>query len=896
MLKSYRILAALLTVFLMNIVVTAIGEDVPPAAIENDEGGPVVVRGELAYTNPFFGVTAENPVILLEDQTGFINRDWDYVFPVESQVFAQITSSVFTSPFDYVLQLPLEPQGPLNDVDHDNEDDVGVQIFQVAYWTNTYGDAFLEARDGRGWSGNYSSMMTNDDPDLLGEYTNGWLLIFAPVEGQAFPSAFGDDTQLFTDDDPLVIVPQGWTMVHLDVEGGAFTFDRSRELTIPLREAEGAEVVDFSDMSYTEAFDEMVELFRNEYAFTEYKGMDWDALHEAYRPRFEEAEDEGDVVLYALAMRDFLWEIPDSHIGSGALNFLIDQFFEETDGGLGIAIRETSDGRVIVNFILPNSPADEAGIELGAEIIEINGVPILEATDEAVAWSAPFSMDHVRRLQQLRYVTRFYLGDEVEVTFQNPDERRDETVTMEAVNERESFSYSSFLAGTSGIELPVEWGFVGDYFLVSISSFADSPALAIQLWERMINEANANDIQGIVIDMRNNGGGLGALADNMAGYFFDEEQILGYSAGYSETLGEFYTDDRFPDRMHVPAENLRYHGDVVVLVGPNCASACEFFSYDMTVNNRATIIGQYPTAGAGGGVNDFFMPEGLSVRFPVARPLDTDGNIIIEGIGVVPDIVVPVNEDTLGLTGLEYINNDPVLDAALNFLVEGNTQENIDAGEIGYEEEDTGFIEAGQRIRYTFTIEADADPVGIYIVADMDTYLRVYDETGESILVENNDFAGTLNSGFAGIALDRDLALIIEVATLDDAESGEYTLIVTTGAHPFDVIINDEGDIEIGDTAEGEIETGERDSYTLELEADEAVNIYLEGPDDLDTYLRVYDEDGDLIAENDDVDEDNHGSGLEEFSVDEDSIVTIVVATFGDNSAGEYELEVEAAD
>jgi C-terminal processing protease CtpA/Prc len=896
MLKSYRIFAALLSIFLISIVVTAIGEDIPPAAIENDEGGPVVVRGELNYTNPFFGITAENPVILLEDQTGFVNRDWDYVFPVESQIFAQITSSVFSSPFDYVLQLPQEPQGPLNDVDNDNEDDVGVQIFQVAYWTNTYGDIFLEARDGHGWSGNYSSMMTNDDPDLLGEYTNGWLLIYAPVEGQAFPSGFGDDAQLFTDDDPLVIVPQGWTVVQLDVEGGAFTFDRSREINIPLREAEGAEAVDFSDMSYPEAFDAMIELFRNEYAFTEYKGLDWDALQEAYRPRFEEAEDEGDVVLYALAMRDFLWEIPDSHIGSGALSFLIERFFEETDGGLGIAIRETTDGRVIVNFLLPDSPADEAGIELGAEITEINGVPILEATDNAVAWSAPFSMAHVRRLQQLRYVTRFFVGDEVEVTFRNPSDIREETVTMETINERVSFGYSSFFAGTSGIELPVEWEYVGDYFLVSISSFSDSPALTVQLWERMINEANQNEVQGIIIDMRNNGGGLGSLADNMAGYFFDEEQILGYGAGYSETLGEFYTDERFPDRMSVPEENLRYSGEVVVLVGPNCASACEFFSYDMTVNDRATIIGQYPTVGAGGGVNDFMMPEDLSVRFPVHRPLDVEGNIIIEGIGVVPEVLVPVNEDTLGLTGVEYINNDPVLDAAVNFLAGATAQEIIDAGEIGYDEEDTGFIEAGQRIRYTFTIEADADPVGIYIVADMDTYLRVYDETGESILVENDDFAGTVNSGFPGVALDRDLALIIEVATFDDAESGEYTLIVTTGSHPFDITINDEGDIAVGDIVEGEIEVGERNSYTLELEADEAVNISVAGSDDLDTYLRVYDAEGDLIAENDDVNEDEHGSTLEDFSVDEDSTVTIIVGTFEDNSAGEYELEVEAAD
>jgi C-terminal processing protease CtpA/Prc len=894
--RLYRIFLVLLAIFMIAIVVTAIGEDMPPAAIENDEGGPVLVRGQVSYTNPFFAISAEDSVILLEDQTGFVNRNWEYVFPVESQVFAQITSSAFSSPFDYSLQLPQEPQGPLNDVDHDNEADVGVQIYQVAYWTNTYGDAFLESRDGRAWSGNYSSMMTNDDPDLLGEYTNGWLLIFAPLEGQAFPSSFGDDKVLFTDDDPLVIVPQGWTVVHLDVEGAAFTFDRSREINIPLREAEGAEAVDFSDMSYSEAFDAMLELFRNEYAFTDYKGIDWDALNDIYRPRFQEAENAGDVTLYALALRDFLWEIHDTHIGSDALNFLVDQFFEETDGGLGIAIRETTDARVIVNYLLPRSPADEAGIELGAEITAINGLPIQEAITNAVAWSAPFSMEHVLHLQQLRYVTRFHVGDAVELNFRNPGDRLEETVTLEAINERQSFNSSSFFAGSSGIELPVEWEYVGDYFLVRISSFADSPHLTVQLWERMINQANQNGVKGIIIDMRNNGGGLGSLADNMAGYFFDEEQILGYGAAYSETLGNFYTDDRFPDRIEVPSENLRYHGDVVVLVGPNCASACEFFSYDMTVNDRATIIGQYPTAGAGGGVNDFYMPEGLSVRFPVLRPLDTEGNIIIEGIGVVPDRVVPVNEDTLGLTAVEYINGDPILDAALNFLADAPVQETVDAGEIAYDEEDTGFVQAGQRIRYTFTIKANATPVGIYILGDMDTYLRVYDETGQSVLVENDDFAGTANSGFSGISLDRDLNVIIEVASANDDESGEYTLMVTTGSHPFDIISNDAGDIAVGDSLAGEIKVGERNNYSLTLEAGQAVNIAVQGSDDLDTYLRIYDTDGNLIAENDDVDDNSHGSAIDAFSVEQDSTVTIAVGTWEDNTAGNYELTVEAAD
>ena len=53
----------------------------------------------------------------------------------------------------------------------------------------------------------------------------------------------------------------------------------------------------------------------------------------------------------------------------------------------------------------PDSPTDRAGIEVGAEILTWNGQPIDDYVDGIVPFSSPFSSDHVRRLQQLRYAT-----------------------------------------------------------------------------------------------------------------------------------------------------------------------------------------------------------------------------------------------------------------------------------------------------------------------------------------------------------------------------------------------------------------------------------------------------------------------------------------------------------
>jgi C-terminal processing protease CtpA/Prc len=233
------------------------------------------------------------------------------------------------------------------------------------------------------------------------------------------------------------------------------------------------------------------------------------------------------------------------------------------------------------------------------------------------------------------------------------------------VQETESFSFTFQSVATTGYELPVEYGLLGqeNIAIASIGDFLDNRALTIQLWERMIQELNDNQPRGLIIDMRNNGGGIGFLADQMAAYFFDEPLVVGKRFVYSDDLGEFYSDPRLDDRFYLPAEDLRYRGNVVVLVGPDCASACERFAYAMSLEGRAEIIGHYPTAGLGGGVDEFLMPGGLTIRFTGSRSTNADGEIHIEGLGVVPTLRIPVTKESL------LSSNDVVLEAAIEYLL-----------------------------------------------------------------------------------------------------------------------------------------------------------------------------------------------------------------------------------
>jgi C-terminal processing protease CtpA/Prc len=610
-------------------------------------GGTKIVRGELSYTYPFFTQGVAEPLIILEDQGGFITRDRQFLIPVESQVIGQITSDFYTSPFTYSLTLPEEPNGTLHDVDHDGNKETGVMVFAIAYWTNTWGDPYLERRDqgGGGWSTAYASTKVSDNPSSYREVYGGKYLVYAPDREQQFPSDFGSDKKLFTDDDPIMDLPAGWSVIDMDQH--PFGVDRSEKPTLDLIEPESVALDDFSQLSYTEAFDKMLEKFTNEYAFTELKKIDWAAKGQEFRPRFETAEQNNDPHAYALALRDFLWSIPDTHVGFD-WRLLRDDFINEVSGGLGFAMRETDNGKIIANFVLKGGPADQAGMQWGAEILSLDGKPPADVVSANVPWESPFSNPIVKRLQQLRYALRFPLDKgQVAVKFKNPGQP-EQTANLDVVSEQDSFNFSALDAGQSDTALPVEFKILpSGYGYIKISSFLDNDVLSIQVWERAIRYFNDNQIPGVILDMRTNGGGSGWLAYQMSAYFFDQETVVGNVAHYSKDTGQFYMDPGDEKRMIPPRPELQYSGPVAVLVGPACASACEFFSYDMTINNRAIIVGQYPTEGAGGSVERFLMPEQIQVQMTTGRAVDANGEIHLEGKGVVPTVKVPVTAETL---------------------------------------------------------------------------------------------------------------------------------------------------------------------------------------------------------------------------------------------------------
>ncbi len=777
------------------------------ALIVNDDGGPVSISGNLHYTNAFFTSGVAEPLIILEEQTGFVDRNQYFIIPLESQVPGQITSDFFTSPFSYSLSLPLAPAGSLRDVDNDGDDDIGVMVFAVAYWTNLFDGPLLEKCDqhGGGWSTGYASTRASIDPETRWEVIGGKFIIYAPEPGQGFPSGFGSDGLLFTADDPIVTVPQGYSVVDLDED--PFVFDRAARQILDLHEPETAAINDFSALSYSEAFTAMVDLFRREYAFSDLYELDWDALEATYAPRFAEAEAAEDTDAYALAMRDFLWEIPDGHVGM-PLTPLGDLFREETDGGLGVSLAELDDGRIVVSFLLDGSPAANAGIELGAEILAWDGGTVQEAMEREFIWAhQALSTEHTSRLQQLRYITRFPLGTDVDITFRNPDSEEEQSATLTTISERASFTNSSFFSGVEDTALPVEFEILpSGYGYVEIHSFSDNERLTVQLWERMLEKFIEEDVPGIIIDMRHNGGGSGYLADQLGAYFYQEEHVLGFTSSYNEATGEFYLDPRSEDRFCLPEEDLRYDGELAVIIAPGCFSACEFFSYNLTIADRAAIVGHYPTGGLGGAVDDMLMPDDLDIRYTVTRGLNADQEIHIEAQGVAPTVVVPVTLESLTSEG------DHLLEAAENYLTDLILGELIDGGELSLgigstEVHANGAVGPDQRVRYRVTLPANRT-VSVFLAGEddtVDTVLGIYDREGQQLLGENDDADDdTRSSAWTDLAVgEQSGVFIFEVRVKNTSEAQTFTLKVV-GVEP-------EEESEAGQEDDDEDEPGEED-------------------------------------------------------------------------------------
>lgn len=607
--------------------------------------GPYQVRGSFEVSNGFVLETyIVEHAVGLADMRGFILRDEEWPVPVDSQTLGYMDVDLDTLSGTYDLNLPVRPEGELSDVDQDGAADAGVQVFAVAYWPNLAGGPFSEGDDPTfGWPSYLASVKTDSENE--DEVVGGTLIVWAPDDQQQFPTGFGADGRLFTEDDPVGPLPAGYSAVDLDTE--PFTITQAPTLETDLYEPQDFAIKDFSDQSYTEAFQSLYDLVVRDWAFNGIpeKEVGWAALYDRIAPRVAEAEREQDGFAFYLALRDFTLAIPDGHVGLNGGRFSSRAIGAAIRSGYGFALREVEAGEYAVVYVTEGGPADQAGLRVGARVTEFGGQPIAEAVAQIEPLTGPFSQEVFKRYDQAWFLTRAPAGTEVEVTFSNPNAPADQTVTLTAVDEQDSFFAPVIYPSRESPDLPVTFRTLDSGIgYIQISSYYDDLNLIIRLFDRALKKFESEGVEAIIIDLRENGGGnpLG-----LAGFLTDREIPLGQQLRYSEQTGQFEPVGP-PDKI-LPNKTQYRFDQIAVLVGPACASACEAEAYGFSQLPGAIVVGFYSSAGVFADVarGQVELPEDMSLQFSTDRMVNPDGSLFLEGTGVVPTVRVPLTLDNI---------------------------------------------------------------------------------------------------------------------------------------------------------------------------------------------------------------------------------------------------------
>lgn len=181
-----------------------------------------------------------------------------------------------------------------------------------------------------------------------------------------------------------------------------------------------------------------------------------------------------------------------------------------------------------------------------------------------------------------------------------------------------------------------------------------------------IGEGNLDEVlmylmlcQGLIIDVRGNGGGDLTNAEKLAARFCHEKTLVGYT---QHKTGPGHNDfsDLEPHYLE-PSGNVRWHKPVVVLTNRHVYSAANEFVMLMKALPQVTIVGDHTGGGAGMPFSSS-LPNGWSVRFSAVPTYDAQGNSTEFGID--PDYAV-------GLTDEDFLRGkDTMIEFARKILAE----------------------------------------------------------------------------------------------------------------------------------------------------------------------------------------------------------------------------------
>mgnify|MGYP006289057671 CR=1 FL=1 len=352
--------------------------------------------------------------------------------------------------------------------------------------------------------------------------------------------------------------------------------------------------------------------------------------------------------------------------------------------GIG-AVLTTEQGYVKIVSIVPGGPADKDGeLHEGDRIIAVKqeDAPPVDVIDMPL-----------RKVVQL---IRGPKGTTVVLTVLEADKGlsgvptkidivRDE-VQLKAQEAKSEIRHPSFDAESRGDEhakMQTAAKRNGSYMVLSLPSFYsdfkgrregdNEYKSASRDVHKLLEEATEKDVDGVVLDLRGNGGGSLEEAIKIAGFFFDKGPVVQVRNSFGKV--KVYND---------PDDAVVYEGPLVVLVDRLSASASEIVAAAIQDHHRGVVIGETSTHGKGTvqtvlelnrfirSIPEFSDAEVGSLKFTIAKFYRVNGEST-QRRGVIPDIAFPSFTDhmELGEASLEHALawdtiNDLAVDAEMD--------------------------------------------------------------------------------------------------------------------------------------------------------------------------------------------------------------------------------------
>lgn len=170
---------------------------------------------------------------------------------------------------------------------------------------------------------------------------------------------------------------------------------------------------------------------------------------------------------------------------------------------------------------------------------------------------------------------------------------------------------------------------------------------------------------GLIVDIRNNGGGRISTAHQLASRFTNEKKLIGYM---SHKTGKGHYDLSDPEPVYLePSDGIRWQKNTVVLTNRRCFSAANDFVKCMKTCPNVTILGDY-TGGGSGMPFTQEIPCGWSVRYSAVIIYDKDMNHT--EFGIEPDIKAGMEEEDMRK------GKDTIIEKAREFLKEEASKNN----------------------------------------------------------------------------------------------------------------------------------------------------------------------------------------------------------------------------